>query len=344
MICKQDCRVESPARVRDFSAILHWQMKMHRLLETLAYIGASIGLAGGRAAVRLLPRRWLLAFFRGIADLGFHLAHGFRTRSIRNLSLAFGDRFTAREIADLARSSLRNFSRDFLEMGFALDSAPDRVRAEIPVHGLEHLKTALAKGKGAIALSAHLGNFFLLGTRLAAEGYPTYVLINQARAGKLPELIVSYRNRTNQKTIHAQPHDEAFRELVQVLKRNELAIVIADEFRNGDGIRVPFFGRSVIARRGPATLALRTGAAVVPACLVRDPAGDLKLVIEPEIELSRTGKVKADVTENTLKITQWLEKTLRAYPDQWNWMTIHWQEEGPDALMGKEHRYRAAAH
>jgi len=317
---------------------------MDRLLETLAYIGALIGIAVGRAAVKLLPRRWLLALFRGFADLGFHLAHGFRTRSIRNLSLAFGDRLTFREIADLARSSLRNFSRDFLEMGFALDIAPDRIRAEIPVHGLEHLKEALAKGKGVIALSAHLGNFFLLGTRLAAEGYPTYVLINQARTGKLPELIVRYRNRINQKTIHTQPHDEAFRELVQVLRRNELAIVIADEFRNGGGIRVPFFGRSVIARRGPATLALRTGAAVVPACLVRDQSGDLKLVIEPEIEFSRTGKIKADVTENTLKITQWLERTLRSYPDQWNWMTIHWQEEGADTLTGKEHQYEEAAH
>lgn len=316
---------------------------MHRLLETLAYIGALIGIAAGRAAVRLLPRNWLLALFRGIADLAFHLAHGFRTRSIRNLSLALGDRFTSREIANLVRRSLRNFSRDFLEMGFALESNPERIRAEIPVSGLEHLTAALAKGKGVIALSAHLGNFFLLGTRIAAEGDSTYVLINQPRSGKIPELRVRHRTRIGQKTIHAQPRDEAFRELVQVLRRNEIAIVIADEFRNGDGIPVSFFGRTVIARRGPATLALRTGAAVVPACLVRDRNGELRLVIEPEIEFSRTAKIKADVAENTLKITQWLEKTLRAYPDQWNWMTIHWQEEGPDTLMGREHEYKEAA-
>ena len=343
MICKQHRRVESPARARDFSAIFHWQMSMDRLLETRAYIVALIGIAVGRTIVRLLPRNWLLALFRGIADVGFHLFHGFRTRSIRNLNMALGDRLAAHEVSRVVRGCLRNFFRDFAEVGLAYDSTLERIRAEIPVSGLEHLTAALAKGKGVIALSAHLGNFFLLGTRIAAEGYPTYVLINQPRSGKISELRVRHRARIGQKTIHAQPRDEAFRELVRVLRRNELAIVIADEFRNGDGIPVPFFGRTVIARRGPATLALRTGAAVVPACLVRDPAGELKLVIEPEVELSRTGNIKADVADNTLKITQWLEKTLRSYPDQWNWMTVHWQEEGPDALVGREHEYKKAA-
>ena len=316
---------------------------MHRLLETLAYLGASIGFAVGRIVVRLLPRNWLLALFRELADLLFHLAHGFRARSIRNLNMALGDRLAARDVSQVVRSCLRNFFRDFAEMGLAYESTLERIRAEIPVSGLEHLTAALAKGKGVIALSAHLGNFFLLGTRIAAEGHATYVLINQPRSGKIHELRVRHRARIGQKTIHAQPRDEAFRELVQVLRRNEIAIVIADEFRNGDGIPVPFFGRSVIARRGPATLALRTGAAVVPACLVRDLNGELRLAIEPEIEFSRTGKIKADVAENTLKITQWLEKTLRAYPDQWNWMTIHWQEAGPDTLMGREHEYKEAA-
>jgi KDO2-lipid IV(A) lauroyltransferase len=127
------------------------------------------------------------------------------------------------------------------------------------------------------------------------------------------------------------------------LRRNELAIIIADEYRSGDGIDVPFFGRTVTARRGPATLALRTGAAVVPVYLVRDQRGRLALNIEPEIEMSRSGDIKADVRENTMRITQWVERVVRSYPDQWNWMHVYWRQGPVGAAVGKEDGYEGFA-
>ena len=103
--------------------------------------------------------------------------------------------------------------------------------------------------------------------------------------------------------------------------------MIADEFRQGHGVSVPFFGGTVISRRGPVTLALRTGAAIVPAYLVRQTDDSLKLIIEPKLELERSGKGSAAVQENTVRMAQWLERTVRSYPDQWNWMNIrHWVE------------------
>lgn len=299
---------------------------MNRILETIGYIALQTGIAAAKIVLRLAPRPILVGLFRRMADVGFYFFHRFRERSSRNLRLAFGGAFGAVEIQNLVRGSVRNFLCDFLELGFAVKGGLAQIRAEIPVSGLNHLEAAHAKGNGVIALSGHLGNFLLLGTRLAAEGYPVNVLINQPRRGKIPELRVRYRRRLGQKTIHARPRREAFREVARVLRQNELAIMIADEFRSGSGVHVPFFGRTVVARRGPATLALRTGAAVVPMCLVRDAAGALKLVIEPELELSHSGKITRDIVVSTVKITQWLERTVRAYPDQWNWMTVHWKE------------------
>jgi KDO2-lipid IV(A) lauroyltransferase len=94
----------------------------------------------------------------------------------------------------------------------------------------------------------------------------------------------------------------------------------------------------VLARRGPATLALRTGAAVVPVYLVHNKGQGLKLIIEPELDLIRVDKDKAAVRENTLRMTQWLERTVRAYPEQWNWMNIHWQGDGDNTAVAKEQR------
>jgi len=206
----------------------------------------------------------------------------------------------------------------------------EQLRAEIPFIGRQHLDTALAKGNGVIALGAHLGNFFLVGTRLATEGYTTWVMINQPRDSRFTQLMDDYRMKIQQRTIHARPRREALRQLSEVLRRNEIAVVIADEYRGNNGIHVPFFGRTVLARRGPATIALRTEAAVVPVYLVRDKSRGLKMIVEPELELIKTDRGKNAVRENTLRMTRWLETTVRAYPEQWNWMNIHWQGDDVD--------------
>jgi len=316
---------------------------MRRLLTNLAQIATGLGLSLGLLSIKIFPRSFFLATARVAADLGFVLFHSFRTRSIRNLTLALGDQLGAAEIAATVRRSLRNFFRDVVELGFALEAPVEQIRAEIPLSGREHLQAALSKGKGAIALGAHLGNFFLVGTRLAAEGYPTYVLVNQPPNGYFGRLMDRWRLRLGQRTIHARPRRQAFRNLVQALRRNETTVVIADEYRSGSGVFVPFFGRTVMARRGPATLALRTGAALVPIYLIRRPDGELMLIIEPEIELAKSGAIKADVRENTLRIAEWLEKTVSTYPDQWNWMNVRWRQAPLGAWVGKQPRYEASA-
>ena len=290
----------------------------------VAYLSARLGLQLGCCAVRIFPRGvfWLAD---RLAVIGYVSFRGFRRRSLANLRIALGDRLDEAALALTARRSLRNFFRSCVEIAVALESRDEQTRENIALLGRQHLDAAFAKGRGVILLSAHLGNFFLLGSRLAADDYPSFVLVNQPRNGRFAELMDDYRLRVHQPTIHARPRRQALREMYSVLRQNRLVIVIADEFRAGRGIEVPFFGGTVIARRGAVTLALRTGAAIVPACLVRQPNDGLNVIIEPELELDRSSKGSAQIIENTVCITQWLERTVRAHPDQWNWMNIrHW--------------------
>ncbi len=306
--------------------------------EKLGRAGIRLGIRGGMLAVSAFPRSSLIYGAEIMAKLGYHLFHRFRRRSIRNLTIALGHRLEAREISAIVQRSLGNFSRDLVEMGLALELSPEEIRAEISVQGKEYLEAAMAKGKGAIILSGHLGNFFLLGTRLAIEGYPTYVLVNPPQDTSFRELLDGYRLKLGQRTIYSRPRRQASSEMMRVLRGNGIAIAIADEYRSGSGIHVPFFGGTVIARRGPATLALRTGAAIIPAYLIHDPTGRLTLIIEPELDLSKSGDVKVDVRENTRRITQWVERVVSSYPDQWNWMNIHWKqfELGPLQKVKRE--------
>lgn len=294
-----------------------------RLTGKLAYVSTRCGFKMGCMAIRVCPG----GAFRlsdGLARIGFYLFRGFRNRSIANIRIALGDGLRSREISAVARQSLRNFFRACVEIGVAAVATDAKLKAEIPIVGRKNLDVALAKGKGVLLLSAHLGNFFLVGCRLALEGMPTFVLVNQPRDGRFAELMDDYRLRVRQKTIHARPRPRALRELTEVLRRNQIAVIIADEYRRGSGIEVPLFGKRVIARRGAVSLALRTGAAVVPACMVRQADDSLRLVIEPELELARDERNAAAIRENTVRITRWLERTVRSYPEQWNWMNIHW--------------------
>ena len=156
---------------------------------------------------------------------GFALARSATSRRVYRHRLNDG------EIAEIARRSLRNFFRDCVEIGVVLQSSDEEVRAAIPIVGREHLDAALAKGDGVLVLSAHLGNFFVLGSRLALEGYPTFVLVNQPRDGRFAELMDRYRLKVKQRTIHARPRREALRELSDDLASNQIAVIIADEYR-----------------------------------------------------------------------------------------------------------------
>lgn len=294
------------------------------VMTRACYFITWLGIEAGCLAARFLPTAWLLRCADFLANLGFYCCRKFRARSTANITAAFGAAIDATAADDIARSSLRNFSRSCVEIGFAMIATPEELRAYIPLTGKEHLDTALRKGSGVMLLSAHLGNFFLLGTRLAVEGYVVSALINPPKNKKLGQLLDRYRLEIGQRTIPARPRLEALKQLSASMRRNEVTVVIADEYRRGRGVSVPLFNKTVVARRGPATVALRTGAAIVPAVLIREPTGGLKLAIEPELVLDRSAKGREQIEENMVRVTQWLERTVRAYPGQWNWMNIRW--------------------
>ena len=319
-------------------------MPRRLLIERFAYWGTRIGMRLAILAVKIIPRRAVYLIADSFAAIAFHFFRSFRARSIENLGLALGNHASATRLRQIARDSLKNFFRAFIELPITLAANTHELRDMVSVLGCDHLDAALAKGNGVILLSAHLGNFFLLGTRLALGGYSIHVLVNQPRHGRFAQLMDRYRLRVLQTTIHARPRREALKQVVRVLRRNEVVIIIADEYRrSSSGIRVPFFGRSVLARRGPVTLALRTGAAIVPAYVIRGHDNRLTMIIEPEIELFRS-EHKSRMGENILHITQWLEKTVRRYPDQWNWMNIKWDKASDSDLMQKRHRIEPLTH
>ena len=256
-----------------------------------------------------------------------------RRRIVKNLGAAFGEVYSEASKKGLAKGVQEHFVRNLVEC-FLQVAQPDHVRKTVTVQGIEHLDAALAKGNGVIALGAHIGNFVLVGARLGVEGYPFHTLFRIPSDPRIGTIICNYLPpRLHQRVIPSRPRRAAVRQILSALKRNEIVFILGDNLKKGK-VQTLFFGQRVFSPRGPVSLALRSGAAVVPLYLIRNYQGGMDLIIEPEICLTRNGRLSEDITQNTRHIVGYLENLIRRYPDQWNWLTVRMRSYQKEMVTG----------
>jgi len=273
-----------------------------------------------RAIIFLVPRiphRLLVLITSATVRLTFAILWPYRKLMEENVSMALSDQFLPVERRKtVARMAWRNFVQGLYETACALYTSRDMICASVAIEGEEHLKRALEKGKGVIAFGAHLGNFTMIAPRLAAAGYPVSIVVKHPPDQRLARLIDGYRAKVGVKTISAKPRRQAARQILGALRRNEVVIVLPDVFKSGS-VNAQFLGSAVYVRRGPVTLALRAGGAVVPMHVTRDAEDRLTLRISSEIDLVKTGDLQKDVAASLVLFIRHLEGMVRRYPDQW---------------------------
>ena len=297
----------------NFKKTLAWLL--HRCLEGIFFIYLGF--------FRLLPLILFRRLLRPVLKIIISLVIP-RRRIVKNINAAFGETYSGATKNGLAKGVQEHFVTTLLDCFLQL-ADPEHARRNVAVEGLENLRAALAKGNGVIALGAHIGNFVLVGTRLAMEGYPVSTLFRLPADTRLKDIIERHLPSFHQQVIPSQPRRAAVRRVLKALKHNEIVFILGDNLKVGK-VQTFLFGQRVHTPRGPATLALRSGAAVVPMYLIRNYRGGLQLVIEPEILLIRNGNVYEDVTGNTRQIVRYLESLIARYPDQWNWLTVRMEK------------------
>ncbi len=264
-----------------------------------------------------------------------------RKRIVRNLTAVFGKCYSDATKDGFARGVQENFGKNLLDSLLQLGD-PEYARRTISIIGLEHPESALKKGKGPIALGAHIGNFVLVGTRMGLEGHTIHTVFRIPRNRTVEGVIRRYLPRYNQSVIPSLTKRIAVKAILEALKRSEIVHILGDTFKNGT-IDALLFGHRVFSSRGPVSLALRSGAPLVPVYLIRNYHGRMQLVIESPIEVTPTGDLAKDIAKNTRLVVSYLEALIRRYPDQWNWLTVrlnkdnsvHLQATNPHELSNK---------
>lgn len=217
-----------------------------------------------------------------------------------------------------------------------------RLEAGVRYDGFSEVEAGRAAGRGTILVLPHLGGWEWAGAQLAASGYPVSVVVERLHPDDLFEWFVSFRERLGMHVIPAGPGAAA--RCSAALAGNHLLCLLSDRLIEGtSGVDVDFFGERTQLPAGPATLALRTGARLVPCAVYFEPRTEQhRGVLHPAIDAGRRptarggaaggsgerrGGLRADITRLTQDVAGHLETFIRAAPTQWHLMQPNWPSD-----------------
>jgi KDO2-lipid IV(A) lauroyltransferase len=260
-----------------------------------------------------------------IADLLWLTRRSKRNAAIANMMQVLGDTDAGRAAA---RRSFHNYGRYLVDFIRAPKIRPDAIREKVRFDRWDAIEAAFGEGKGVMFVLMHFGNWDMGGPALAERGYKVNVIAQTFEHDRLNETVVAARQVRGMKVI---PAERAAVGAVRALKRNEVLGILIDRPVDDGGVKVNFFGRPVTVPAGPAWIALRTGARVLPAALVRERAsGDVTLaLVDLDVRATRTGDLDQDIRALTRRILEAHERFIRAYPDQWFMFRPLWPSRHP---------------
>jgi KDO2-lipid IV(A) lauroyltransferase len=290
----------------------------YALLRVFAGLVRLIGLRAGYALARC-------------AGSAIHRVDG-RHRAIARANLreryrgADGSPLPQAEVRRIARDSFRHLVMCAVEVLHLPREARRRgMRGIVEISGREHVDAAVARGRGVILATAHLGNWEVMGALCGDLGVTFTTVYRPLDNPLLDRWIRSTRAAVGQSMV---PKKGALRPLLRALRDGGMVVLLVDQDARGHGVFAPFFGAPASTIPTPAELALRTGATIVTAASVRTgPGFRYASWVDPPVEVRDTGDHAADVVRVTTEINARIETAIRRAPEQWLWSHRRWKTQ-----------------
>ena len=228
-----------------------------------------------------------------------------------------------------AHRSFRSYALYWVEGARLGRTSPAEVEARTFVQGLEYLADGVASGEGVIMALPHIGSWEFGGAFLATQNLPMTSVAERLEPPELFEFFVEQRAAMGLTIV---PLDASSGGSVMTTLRNGgLVGLLCDRDVAGNGIEVEFFGEATTMPAGPATLALRTGARLVTGAVYSGPGPDHRALVEPPLDTTRQGSLRADVARLTQEIATRFEGLIRRAPEQWHVFQPLWLADRPGA-------------
>lgn len=197
--------------------------------------------------------------------------------------------------------------------------------AEFSYQGFEHIENSVAKNKGTILVLPHLGGWEWSGCWLTRiPGYQVTAVVEDLDDEQVRAWMKKWRETLGFEVLALG--EATGPELLKRLKANHIVALPADRNIGQAGVPVDFFGETTELPAGPAMLALRSGASIVPVAVYHQGRFN-HAIVEPPIEVVRKGKLKADMARITQDIAKVIETQIRRCPQQWLVLQPNWPSD-----------------
>jgi KDO2-lipid IV(A) lauroyltransferase len=280
------------------------------------------------APLPLRPALWLGGL---LGALAFRLAGRTRRLALAHLALAFPER-TEEERRAVAARMFVHLGRSAMEL-VAARSWDDALETYVELSPPGLLREVLARGRGMIFVTGHLGNWEILARRVARSGIPNAVIAKRGGDEGMNRLAERFRAEGGVTTLWREDESTG-RAIIRTLRGGKALGLLVDQDIGGvQGVFVPFFGRLANTPRAAADLALRFGAPVVVATIHRRGPrpwdGHRLETVEIEYDASPADR-EAEVARLTAACTAVLEAAIRRHPEEWVWMHERWKRRPPE--------------
>lgn len=267
-----------------------------------------------------VAERMASTLLRGMSD-----RMGERSRVVRaHMRRVLGPGVSEKTIEKTANEVFAVYGRYWAET-FRLPSlTPAELDAGMEWEGMGHVEDGIAKGKGVILCMPHIGGFDFGGAWFAASGYPTTVVAEELDPPELFNLFKTLREASGMEVVGIG--EEASKAISRRLRTNGLVGLVCDRDIAGTGAEVEFFGHPTTIPAGPATLALRMGATLLPCAVYYAENGLHRGVVRPPISLERTGSLREDIQRITQTLAHEFEHLISLAPEQWHVLQANWPD------------------
>jgi Kdo2-lipid IVA lauroyltransferase/acyltransferase len=274
-------------------------------------------------ALGLLPRPLArtAGMFLGVS--AYALMGRLRSVGMRNLEIAFPDMAQGQRRRIIIRL-FAGMGRQLAEFCLFPRYTSQNARNIATYDGFENYESARAAGRGVLLLTAHLGGWEIGSFVHSLFGNPIKIIVRRLDNPRVDALVERYRTLHGNETFGKE---DFARGLLAAMKAGETVGILMDtNMTPPQGVFVDFFGTLACTASGMARVALRSGAAVVPAFTIWDEQlRKYRVRFDPAVPLVSTGDDEADAVANTAAFTRVIQEYASRYPEQWLWVHRRWK-------------------
>lgn len=278
---------------------------------------------------------WIERLGGWLGDLFWHALPSRKRTAVEAIRIHLG--VSSAEAERIARESFQSNFRSFLEL-FKVHQV-DRVflAKRVAIECGNVIKSVLESRRPVVLVSGHLGawEFMPMVISIFLGGAKITIPARQPKDLAMHE-VMTWLRQTNEITII--PHRRAVGELLRNLKQDGFAGFLVDHNTiRQEAVFLPFLGELAAVNKGPALLAVKMQAFVLPMVMIRQPGNRYRVIADAPLDTATLTGNRDDKVQAVAEFyTQAIERQVRAYPEQWFWMHKRWKTRPENEIKASQ--------